>query len=57
MDGGRFGVKITYDVYQGEPLGIAHAVRLCKEFVGDSPFVVHLGDNLIKGCGKVRGRV
>lgn len=47
-DGSRFGVKITY-IYQGEPEGIAHAVGLCKEFVGDSPFVVHLGDDLIKG--------
>ena len=47
-DGSRFDVKITY-VYQGEPLGIAHAVGLCKDFVGDHPFVVHLGDDLIKG--------
>ena len=47
-DGSRFGVKITY-IYQGEPKGIAHAVGLCKEFVGDEPFVVHLGDDLLKG--------
>jgi len=47
-DGSRFGVKITY-IYQGKPLGIAHAVGLCKEFVGDDRFVVHLGDDLIKG--------
>lgn len=47
-DGSRFGVKITY-IYQGKPKGIAHAVKLCKDFVGDSPFVVHLGDDLIKG--------
>lgn len=47
-DGAEFDVKITY-VYQGKPLGIAHAVGLCKDFVGDSPFVVHLGDDLIKG--------
>ncbi len=47
-DGSSFGVKITY-VYQGKPLGIAHAVGLCKDFVGDHPFVVHLGDDLIKG--------
>jgi len=47
-DGSRFGVKITY-IYQGEPKGIAHAVGLCREFVGDEPFVVHLGDDLLKG--------
>jgi len=47
-DGSRFGVKITY-VYQGKPLGIAHAVGCCRAFVGDDPFVVHLGDDLIKG--------
>lgn len=47
-DGSGFGVKITY-VYQGKPLGIAHAVGCCKDFVGDDPFVVHLGDDLIKG--------
>jgi glucose-1-phosphate thymidylyltransferase len=47
-DGSSFGVKVTY-IYQGEPKGIAHAVGLCKEFVGDEPFVVHLGDDLLKG--------
>ncbi len=47
-DGSRFGVRITY-VYQPEPKGIAHAVGLCENFVGDSPFVVYLGDNLLKG--------
>jgi len=47
-DGSGFGVKISY-ISQGEPLGIAHAVGLCREFVGDQSFVVHLGDDLIKG--------
>jgi len=47
-DGKKFGVKITY-LYQGKPLGIAHAVSLCKDFVGNDRFVVHLGDDLIKG--------
>lgn len=46
-DGSRFGAKITY-VYQGKPLGIAHAVGLCEEFVGDESFVVYLGDNLLQ---------
>ncbi|MHA1838408.1 MAG: glucose-1-phosphate thymidylyltransferase, partial [Candidatus Ranarchaeia archaeon] len=47
-DGSKFGVKLTY-IYQIHPAGIAHAVSLCKDFIGDSPFVVYLGDNLIKG--------
>ena len=46
-DGLRFGVKITY-IYQGKPLGIAHAVGLCKDFVEEDRFVVYLGDNLLQ---------
>jgi len=47
-DGRKFDVNITY-VNQGKPLGIAHAVGLCQDFVGNERFVVHLGDDLIKG--------
>lgn len=47
-DGSKFGVKLTY-VHQDQPRGIAHAVGLCEEFVGGEPFVVYLGDNLLKG--------
>ena len=46
-DGSKFGVKITY-IVQGEPKGIAHAVNCSKEFMGDNPFIVYLGDNLLK---------
>lgn len=46
-DGSRFGVRITY-IEQPDPKGIAHAVLVSRRFVGDSPFVVHLGDNLLK---------
>lgn len=46
-DGSKFGAKITY-VYQGEPKGIAHAVGLCKDFVGNDRFVVYLGDNMLQ---------
>ncbi|MCX8205199.1 MAG: glucose-1-phosphate thymidylyltransferase, partial [Candidatus Nezhaarchaeota archaeon] len=46
-DGSKFGVKITY-IYQGRPLGIAHAVGLCRGFVGEDRFVVYLGDNLLQ---------
>lgn len=47
-DGSKYGVKITY-IVQGAPKGIAHAVGLTKDFVGDTPFVVYLGDNILKG--------
>ena len=42
----NFDAKFSY-VYQPEPLGLAHAVGMSKEFIGDSDdFVVLLGDNL-----------
>jgi glucose-1-phosphate thymidylyltransferase len=47
-EGERFGVKITY-INQGEPKGIAHAVKLTEYFVGDEPFVIFLADNILKG--------
>jgi len=46
-DGSKFGVKFTY-IVQGEPKGIAHAVNCAKGFMGDDPFIVYLGDNLLK---------
>jgi glucose-1-phosphate thymidylyltransferase len=47
-EGGKFGVNIAY-INQGEPKGIAHAVKLAEYFVGDEPFVVYLADNILKG--------
>jgi len=47
-DGSNFNCKITY-IEQGKPLGIAHAIYLAKDFVGNEKFVVVLGDNLIGG--------
>ena len=46
-DGAKFGVKITY-IYQDKPKGIAHAISLCKDFVGNERFVVYLGDNILR---------
>ena len=45
--GEKFGVSFTY-IKQDKPKGIAHAIRLCKEFVNNEKFLVFLGDNIIQ---------
>jgi glucose-1-phosphate thymidylyltransferase len=48
-DGQDFGLDLTYR-YQRGSLGIAHAIGLTRDFVGNDSFCVVLGDNILRGA-------
>src|SRR5574341_2436135 len=46
-DGGRFGIQATY-IEQDAPAGLAHAVMISEPFIKNEPFIMVLGDNLLR---------
>ena len=47
-NGHRLGISISYKV-QDKPEGLAHALKISKNFINDNPVVVILGDNIFHG--------
>jgi glucose-1-phosphate thymidylyltransferase len=47
-DGAAFGLNVAY-LRQDAPRGLAHAVLIARDFLGDDDFVMYLGDNFIVG--------
>lgn len=35
-------------IEQEEPLGIAHTIKISKDFIDNDPFIMYLGDNILK---------
>lgn len=35
-------------INQDQPLGIAHAIKISRDFLKDDPFILYLGDNILK---------
>jgi glucose-1-phosphate thymidylyltransferase len=47
-NGERWNIKIQYIPQTGGALGLAHAIKASREYLGDDPFIFYLGDNIIK---------
>ncbi len=46
-NGEQFGVNLSY-ILQEDPKGIAHTIAISRNFLGDSPFLMYLGDNILQ---------
>ncbi|WP_432146304.1 glucose-1-phosphate thymidylyltransferase [Streptomyces sp. bgisy084] len=46
--GSQFGLQVTY-LRQSAPLGLAHAVLIARDYLGDDDVLMYLGDNFISG--------
>ncbi|MEO0085351.1 MAG: glucose-1-phosphate thymidylyltransferase [candidate division WOR-3 bacterium] len=46
-DGSAWNMKLEF-IRQESPDGLAHAVKVARPFLGDDPFVMYLGDNLLQ---------
>jgi glucose-1-phosphate thymidylyltransferase len=46
-DGAAWGARVSY-IPQEAPLGLAHAVKIARPYLGDEPFIMYLGDNILR---------
>jgi UTP--glucose-1-phosphate uridylyltransferase len=49
-------IRVSY-VRQGEQLGLGHAVLMARDLIGDEPFAVMLGDDIIDGPAPCMGQM
>jgi len=48
-DGKKWGLRVTYIPQIGGPLGLAHVIKVAKNFLREEPFLFYLGDNIFVG--------